>query len=69
MYRSGRINKSELYKHILISFTALLKKCLSVSETMQMVSDDVRSRAAAPVAAVDPIRGEGWGISLYGEET
>lgn len=36
---------------------------------MLMDSDDVRSRAAAPVAAADPIRGEGWDISLRGEET
>lgn len=31
---------------------------------MPMDSDDVRSRAAD-----DPIRGDGWGVSLWGEET
>lgn len=61
-YRSGRINKKELHKHILISFTALLNKPLSVSQMMQTDSDDVRSCAAAPVAT-GPVRGEGCGIS------
>lgn len=57
--RSGKINKSKLYKHVLISFTALLKKSLSVSQMMLMDSDDVRSRAAD-----DPIWGQVWGVSL-----
>lgn len=63
MYRSARINKKELHKHVLISFTALLKKRLSDSQMMQVDSDDVRSRAAAPVAA-GAVRREAWGISL-----